>query len=146
MMFQHLRLIKRFLEATCLLSLCLHAGLAQQRAGSLRGQVTDELGALVVGATVTLTAADRTQKTATSNAEGNYAFNSITPGRYTVRVVAPGFSLYESTDVDVAAGTRSTHNVRLVVTLEKQVITVTEEQNINTDPASNADAVVLRGQ
>ena len=36
--------------------------------------------------------------------------------------------------------------MRLVVTLEKQVITVTEEQGINTDPANNADAVVLKGQ
>ena len=36
--------------------------------------------------------------------------------------------------------------MRLVVTLEKQVITVTEEQGLNTDPANNADAVVLKGQ
>ncbi len=32
------------------------------------------------------------------------------------------------------------------MTLEKQVITVTEDQSINTDPANNADAVVLKGQ
>jgi hypothetical protein len=36
--------------------------------------------------------------------------------------------------------------VRLVVTLEKQVITVTEEEGLNTDPQNNADAVVLKGQ
>jgi Carboxypeptidase regulatory-like domain/TonB dependent receptor len=129
-----------------LLSLCLNLAVAQQRTGSLRGQVSDELGALVVGATVTLTAADGTQKTAVTNDEGIYNFSSIPPGPYTLRVVAPGFGLYEKTELAIAAGPRTTHDVRLVVALEKQVITVNEDQGLNTDPQKNADAVVLKGQ
>ena len=130
-----------------LLILCLcFTVTAQQRVGSVRGQVTDELGALVVGATVTLVAADGSQKTATTNAEGVYTINSLAPGAYTLRVAASGFSPYEKTELAIAGGPRTTHDVRLVVTLEKQVITVTEEQGINTDPANNADAVVLKGQ
>ena len=128
-----------------ILCLCLMVT-AQQPAGSLRGQVTDELGALVVGATVTLVAADGSQKSATTNADGVYTINSLAPGAYTLRVAAPGFTAYEKTDLAIAAGPRTTHDVRLVVTLEKQVITVTEEQGLNTDPANNADAVVLKGQ
>ena len=138
--------MEEFPVAVCLLSLCFQIAVAQQRTGSLRGQVSDELGALVVGATVTLTAADGTQKTAVTNAEGTYTFNSVAPGQYTIRVAAPGFTPYEKTEVAVAAGPRTTHDVRLVVTLEKQEITVTEEQGLNTDPAKNADAVVLKGQ
>lgn len=130
----------------CLLSFCFHTGMAQQRAGSLRGQVSDELGALVVGASVTAIAADGTQKTAVTNAEGVYNFSSLPPGPYTIRVISPGFSPYEKTEVAIAAGPRTTHDVRLVVVLEKQVITVTEDQGLNTDPANNADAVVLKGQ
>ena len=137
---------KSLLGTICLLSFCFQAGLAQQRAGSLRGQVSDELGALVVGATVTLIAADGTQKTATTSAEGIYNFNSVPPGPYTIRIVSPGFTPYEKTELAIAAGARTTHDVRLVVSLEKQVITVTEEQGINTDPQNNADAVVLKGQ
>src|SRR5918996_2415801 len=137
---------KSLFAAIGLLSFCFQLGLAQQRMGSLRGQVSDELGALVVGATVTVVAADGTQKTAVTNAEGIYNFNSLPPGPYTIRVVAPGFATYEKTDLSIAAGPRTTHDVRLVVTLEKQVITVTEEQGLNTDPANNADAVVLKGQ
>jgi hypothetical protein len=120
--------------------------MAQQRNGSLRGQVTDELGGLVVGATVTLVAADGTQRTATTNSEGLYTFNGVAPGAYTLHVVAAGFSPYEKLDVAVAAGPRTTHDVRLVVGIEKQVITVTEEQAVNVDPAGNSDAVVLKGQ
>ena len=108
--------------------------------------MSDELGALVVGATVTITAADGTVKTAVTNAEGTYNFNSVPPGAYTIRVVSSGFSAYEKTELTIAAGPRTTHDVRLVVTLEKQVITVTEEQGLNTDPQNNADAVVLKGQ
>lgn len=129
----------------CVLHLGFHAA-AQQRTGSLRGQVTDELGALVVGANVTLVAADGSQKTATTNAEGLYTFNSIAPGPYTLRIVASGFSPFEKTELDITAGPRTTHDVRLVVGIEKQVITVTEEPALNTDPAGNADAVVLKGQ
>jgi hypothetical protein len=130
----------------CVLSLCVQVSFAQQRAGSLRGQVSDELGALVVGATVTLVAADGTQRTATTNAEGTYTFNSVAPGAYTLRVISPGFTPYEKLDMVVASGPRTTHDVRLVVTLEKQVITVTEDRTLDTDPANNADAVVLKGQ
>ena len=137
-----LRLSKSLL---CVFCLCVIAT-AQQRVGSLRGQVTDELGGLVVGATVTLVAADGSQKTATTNADGVYAINSVAPGVYTLRVMASGFTAFEKTELAIAAGTRSTHDVRLVVGIEKQVITVTEEQGLNTDPAGNADAVVLKGQ
>ena len=129
----------------CILLLSLTIA-AQQQTGSLRGQVTDELGALVVGATVTLTAADGSQKTAVTNAEGVYTINSLVPGPYTLSVAAPGFSPYVKTELTIAAGPRTTHDVRLIVTLEKQVITVTEEQGLDTDPKSNADAVVLKGQ
>jgi hypothetical protein len=136
---------KSFVGVVWLLSVCLQAG-AQQRAGSLRGQVSDELGALVVGATVTITAADGTQKSVVTNAEGTYNFTSVPPGVYTIRVISGAFSPYEKTELTIAAGPRTTHDVRLTVTLEKQVITVTEEQGLNTDPQNNADAVVLKGQ
>ncbi|HSD46137.1 MAG TPA: carboxypeptidase-like regulatory domain-containing protein, partial [Pyrinomonadaceae bacterium] len=136
---------KSLLVVVCLLVLC-QTNSAQQRSGSLRGQVTDELGALVVGATATLVAADGTERTATTNNEGVYSFNSVAPGAYTLRVASPGFTTYEKIDLAVAGGPRTTHDVRLVVSLEKQVITVTEDQALNTDPAGNADAVVLKGQ
>src|ERR1043165_8230302 len=109
---------RSLLAAVCVFSLCASVGLGQQRAGLLRGQVSDELGALVVGATVTLVAADGTENTATTNNEGVYVFNTVAPGTYTLRVVAPGFSQYEAPNLSVISGQRTTHDVRLVVTLE----------------------------
>jgi hypothetical protein len=139
-------MLKNLFTAICLLSFCFTFAPGQQRTGSLRGQVSDELGALVVGATVTLIAADGTQKTAVTNNEGTYNFNSLPPGPYTLRVVASGFGRYEKAELSITAGPRTSHDVRLVVAFEKQVITVNEEQALNTDPQNNADAVVLRGQ
>ena len=146
MTFQQPRIVKAFFGLICLLSLCFQAGLAQQRSSSVAGQVTDELGGLVVGATVTLIAADGTQKSGVTNAEGTYAFNSVTPGRYTVRFSAPGFSPYENGEVEVIAGKRTTQDARLVIAIAKQEVTVVEGRGLNTDPGDNADAVVLRGQ
>ena len=146
MTFQHLRSGKTSLGAICLLSLCLQVGLAQQRAGSIGGQVTDELGGLVVGATVTLIAADGTQKSAVTNADGAYTLNSVMPGKYTVRFSAFGFSSTENSDVEVTAGKRTTREARLVIAIAKQEVTIVEGRGLNTDAADNADAVVLRGQ
>ena len=43
---------------------------AQQTRGTLRGLITDELGAVIVGANVTLTDASGVQKKTTTNGEG----------------------------------------------------------------------------
>jgi len=120
--------------------------IAQQRSGSVRGQVTDPLGALVVGASVILTNEEGTEKTIATGNDGIYNFTAVVPGKYSLKVSAPGFNIYESSELTVNPGSRTNHDVHLTVTLEKQVITVNEEANINTDPANNADALVLKGQ
>ena len=58
----------------------------------LRGLITDELGAAIVGANVTLTDATGAQKKTTTNAEGVYTFAALAPGKYAITAVAPGFA------------------------------------------------------
>jgi len=120
------------------------AALAQQSAATLRGQVTDELGGLIVGATVTVADVQGLQKTVTTNDQGNYVFSALAPGRYTVRATAPGFAPYENTAVDIAAGARDPLNIALHVTVEQVEVTVTAEAPVSTEPENNAAAVVLR--
>lgn len=129
-----------------MLSLGLPAGFAQTRAGSVAGQVADELGGLVVGATVTLVAADETQKTAVTSAEGTYNFTTVAPGKYVIRFSAPGFSPYETEPFDVTPGKRTTHDAKLAIAIARQEVTITQGRGLNTDSQDNADAVVLRGQ
>jgi len=60
--------------ATLLLVVGLSATVFAQGRASLRGVVSDEFGASIVGATVTLTDAAGTQKAATTTADGTYSF------------------------------------------------------------------------
>src|ERR1043165_4682306 len=55
---------------------------AQQARGTLRGSITDELGAVIVGANVTLTDANGAQKKTTTTGEGVYNFTGLAPGQY----------------------------------------------------------------
>src|SRR5436309_11870731 len=62
-------------------------------AGSISGTVTDPNGAVVAGASVTLSnALTGYTRTVTSDSSGNYHFNDIPPNNYTLRVSASGFS------------------------------------------------------
>lgn len=119
---------------------------AQQGTGALRGQVSDEFGGIIVGATVTVTdTATGTQKTATTNDQGLYTLAGLAPGKYTVSVAATGFSNYENTSVDVAPGRREPLDIKLSVALAKEEVTVAAETPVSTAPENNAGAVVLRG-
>ena len=60
--------------------------------GRINGTVKDQTGAVIPGATVTVTnAAQGTQTTALSDSKGAYAFPSLPVGRYDLKVDAPGF-------------------------------------------------------
>ncbi|HYO63348.1 MAG TPA: TonB-dependent receptor, partial [Pyrinomonadaceae bacterium] len=115
-----------------------------QATGSLRGQVTDELGGAVVGATITVVDAAGAIKTATTSGEGEFAFNALAPGTYTVRAFATGFAPYESAEVAVAAGARQTLEIRLGVLLEREEVVVAGESPL--EATANADAIVLKGK
>src|SRR5918911_4676627 len=125
--------------------LCSIVAFSQQSSATLRGQVADELGGLIVGATVTVADAHGVEKTTTTDEQGRYAFSSLAPGLYTVRVHITGFSDYENAAVDIRAGRTEPLNITLAVAIEEQVVTVTEEAPINTDPENNVGAMVLRG-
>src|SRR2546423_12879959 len=117
-----------------------------QGGGSLRGQVVDEFGGLIVGATVTITDAQGVEKaTATTNNEGNFTINGLAPGKYTVTAIAQGFARYENVEVEVAQGRPTKLDIRLSVTIEESRVTVAQEAAVDTTPENNASALVLSG-
>ncbi|HEX8142922.1 MAG TPA: carboxypeptidase regulatory-like domain-containing protein [Pyrinomonadaceae bacterium] len=128
------------------LALCVASAFGQGTTVSLRGQVLDELGGAIVGASVTVRDASGAERTTTTNGEGNYVVNGLAPGKYTVRVVSAGFALYENTEVELVAGRREPLNITLNVTIEEQNVTVQSETPLSTEPTNNADQVVLTGK
>ncbi|HVS21420.1 MAG TPA: carboxypeptidase-like regulatory domain-containing protein, partial [Pyrinomonadaceae bacterium] len=107
-----------------ILALCAGVAFGQQGAGSLKGQVSDEFGGVIVGATVVAVNADGVEKTVNTNGEGNFVLNGLAPGKYTIKVMAPGFANYENADVVAIAGRSQQLNVTLKVTIEQQKVTV----------------------
>jgi hypothetical protein len=115
-----------------------------QQTGSVGGQVQDTLGAVVVGAAVTVVSADGKEKTATSNQRGEFSVAGLAPGKYTVRVKAPNFALYENTEVEVTAGQREELIVPLTVEGVEEQVDVSSSEGVSTDPQNNAGATVLK--
>ncbi|MGH9949917.1 MAG: carboxypeptidase-like regulatory domain-containing protein, partial [Pyrinomonadaceae bacterium] len=100
---------------TALLAAFIALPVNAQTTGSITGVVQDTLGAVIVGATITVVSADSKEKTATSNQKGEFTVAGLAPGKYTVKVIAPKFALYENTEVVVTAGKKEELFVPLTV-------------------------------
>ena len=120
---------------------------AQQRAGSLKGQVLDELGGAIVGATVTAIDGKGVEKTVVTNDGGSYTINGLAPGKYTVRAINAGFAMSETAEVEVVAGKAQQFDITLKVAIEEQKVTIAaDNRELSTEPENNAGAVVLKGE
>ena len=110
---------------------------AQAVYGSVLGTVTDQQGAAVAGAKVTVTSVTKgTVEEATTNADGNYTVSHLIPDVYNVRVEATGFKAYEVKAIQVSADTGSKVDARLDVGEVTQSIEVTGEiPQLKTDRA-----------
>ncbi len=85
------------------LALSLAWAAAQAPPASLHGVVTDPSGAVVPGALVQLRGPAGEQR-ATTDQSGQYAFPSLRPGKYLVRVIVKGFSVNQKPNVDCDRG------------------------------------------
>src|SRR5712692_9922888 len=108
--------------ATVILAASFSTSVFSQARASLRGVTSDEFGAAIVGATVTLTDASGASKTATTNSDGAYTFTGLAPGKYKIHAIATGFAVSPDVDVDVATGRRDPVNISLkIAAIESQV-------------------------
>ena len=78
--------------------------IAQSTFGSIVGTVKDSAGALVPGATVSLSNAGTSAvRTITTNQAGEYSFLNLNAAKYQITIVAPGFEKIEFADLDLQA-------------------------------------------
>lgn len=140
------KFLRSILGISLVLVLSVVVGFAQQTRGTLRGLIKDELGATIVGATVTLTDGAGVEKTATTSAEGAYVFNGLAPGKYLIRATAIGFANSEESEVELTAGSRQTLDLTLKVTIEEQKVTIAAETPLSTESTSNANQTLITGK
>jgi iron complex outermembrane receptor protein len=107
-----------------------------QGTSSISGTVTDEHGAKVSGAKVTLTFASGSELTSTANQAGSFQFNAIKPGTYLLEVQANGFSNFTSEQIQLARGESKSIPVQLKVAAINASVVVTA-----TGTAQRADEV-----
>src|SRR5262249_37971755 len=94
----------------------------------LRGTVTDPSGSVVAGATVILASTEsKTERSEITGSQGGYQFLSVSPGSYTLYVVAQGFRRYEQTGLELLVNAPATATVQVKVGASAEVITVTSE-------------------
>ena len=136
-------IIRKIVSLGLTVALAATLALAQQNRGSLRGLVTDELGAAIVGATITITDANGAQKKTTTNGEGIYTFTALAPGKYVLQATAPGFANAQDREIDITPQ-RQTADITLKVTIEEKV-TVDTDKELSTDTSANANQTVIKG-
>src|SRR5689334_5227468 len=109
------RLLARFFVILILLGTFSLVLVAQQNYGTILGTVTDPTGAVVPGATVTVTnAGTQTARQITTDKDGFYQVLSLPIGTYTVGVEREGFKKQVTTAKDLEIN----QNLRVDITLQ----------------------------
>ena len=136
----HRGTILRFLPLLFLLLSVLHAPAQSGNAGNIHGTVTDPSGAVIPGATVHLTnQVSGLDRTATTDALGQFVFDNVPFNPYRLGVSANGFaSLNRSFEIRSVVGA----SLKLVLQIAGASQTVTVEASgdlVETDPTFHTD-------
>jgi hypothetical protein len=138
----------RYIPARLLaVAILVWSATAQPGTGTLRGTMTDNSGALIPAANVTLAGKGGATRTAQTQSDGSYVFQGLAPGAYTVKASLKGFTTI-NTPVNITAGGNLVLPIRMLVAGDKQEITVADENltTLSVEPDNNATALVLRGE
>ncbi|MGH9818057.1 MAG: carboxypeptidase regulatory-like domain-containing protein, partial [Candidatus Acidiferrales bacterium] len=97
---------------------------AQRITGSVTGQVTDQSGAAVPGATVTvLNEATNAKRTVSTGEDGAFVVDNLAPALYKVTIEASGFQNYQTT-ATVRVGVATPVNAQMQIGAATSTITV----------------------
>src|SRR6202050_3923918 len=107
-------------------------------AGSIRGVVDDPHGLRIAGATAAIVTTDTgMRQLATSDDQGRYSFELLSPGDYSARAVAPGMSPQVTPQIHVDVGGVAELDFHLVVAGAQENITVSGAPSaVETQPSA----------
>ena len=127
------RLALLLLAATLVSSPALHAQ-SQAINGTIEGVVRDGTGAVLPGASVSVSNLDTgQQRTVTTNTDGGYRAVLLSLGTYRVKAEMQGFKTIERTGVTLSAGQTAVVNFAMEVGGVAEVVSVTGEAPV-TEP------------
>lgn len=123
----HSRLVKRLttIAVVCLFSMLCAGTLKAQETADIVGTVTDTSGAVIPGAAVTLTnIGTNIQQTTVTNSTGDFVFNLLQVGAYSVKVEAKGFKSFVAPNISLSAGDRARADAKMEVGDVSQTVEV----------------------
>jgi len=119
-------MVRRSLCVLAALFLSVVSALGQFATAEFNGSVLDQSGAVLPGATITVTeeSTGLVRSAVTSDA-GRFVLPAIQPGRYTVRAELPGFQTQTRTGITIVIGQAVTLNFSLPIGTLQDSVTVT---------------------
>jgi hypothetical protein len=116
-----------------------------QTTGEIIGTVTDPSGAAIPKATITIVNEGTAEsRESISDASGNYAFLSVTPGNYDLSVQATGFSVAAAKGLIVLVGLTTSQPIQLAVSGNTSEVTVTGAAPLVQTTSSDVGQVIDR--
>ena len=119
-----------------------------QQAATVSGEVTDDSGLVIPGATITATnTATGTEETGSTDASGTYQL-TLDPGTYTISAETPGFEIAIADGVELAAGQSVQRSFQLQLAAVTETVVVVgsraaprsvTESTVPVDVISTAD-------
>ncbi len=133
-------IVRLFIAALFLISTFSAFSQAVGTAGTISGTVADPNGAAVVGANLTIkNAVTGFTRTATSDAEGSYAFQNVPPNNYQITASASGFA-DAAQNIVVRGSVPMQVPISLNVSGSSAVVDVTADaQNVENIPTTHTD-------
>ncbi|MFL6285803.1 MAG: carboxypeptidase regulatory-like domain-containing protein [Pyrinomonadaceae bacterium] len=134
-----------FLKTLSAVALCVAFGVTAhaQSTATLQGAVTDPQGAVVPNAKVTVRSqATSAERTAQTDADGNYQIASLQPGAYRVEVQAQGFQTQVVAALNVEVARTIVQNFQLTVGNVSQEITVTSDTAVVETATTSVGTVI----
>jgi len=111
---------------------------AASTTGAIEGNVSDQTGAVLVGATVKVSNASGVVATAVADDKGAYSVKGLPPGAYTVTVTQSGFKNFVADRLTIAAGLPLPLDASLEPAGEKTEVNVSG-QTVGTVETENAE-------
>jgi hypothetical protein len=146
-MFDSCKLWRLWIFVILALIIQTAAGFGESGTGGMRGQVTDPSGAAVPAVAVTIVGSNGAARQVQTNEEGRYVFENLASGTYSLRIQVKGFADFNEAGIVVTAGQVRVVDAQLVVALEKQQVTVTDNAaQVSVSSENNASALVLKGK
>ncbi|MDR3751906.1 MAG: carboxypeptidase regulatory-like domain-containing protein [Terracidiphilus sp.] len=114
---------------------------------TVRGHIADPSGALIPGATITVsTSAGKAVATVTADSGGAYSVGGLAPGAYIVKATYQGFSPASSPAIQIAAGQSKRVDISMAIVVEQQSVTVSDDEApaVNVEASGNTSSIVMK--